>query len=104
MFHNLRQFNLSIHISDPKIVSLQHKGMIVPHDRLSQTALQGLIEEFVTREGTDTGYTDGSLVKNVEMIIRQLNRGDVVIVYDEDTRTANIVPKETAKSFPQEKA
>ena len=67
-------------------------GIIIPHDRLSQTALQGLIEEFVTRDGTDTGYTDGSLEENVEMVIRQLKRGDVFIVYDEVSETANIVP------------
>jgi uncharacterized protein YheU (UPF0270 family) len=74
-------------------------GIILPHGRLSQTALHGLIEEFVTRDGTDTGYTDGSLEKNVEMIIRQLKRGDVFIVYDEATETANIVPKEFSEPF-----
>ena len=85
-------------------VEINHKGMIIPHDRLSQTALQGLIEEFVTRNGTDTGYTDGSLEENVEMVIRQLNRGDVFIVYDEATQTANIVPQEYAKSISHEVA
>ena len=79
-------------------------SVIIPHDRLSQTALQGLIEEFVTRNGTDTGYTDGSLEENVEMVIRQLKRGDVFIVYDEATETANIVPKEYAKSISQVEA
>ena len=79
-------------------------GITIPHDRLSQIALQGLIEEFVTRNGTDTGYTDGSLVENVEMVIRQLNRGDVFIVYDEATQSVNIVPKEFAKSFSLEEA
>ena len=83
-------------------VGINHKGIIIPYDRLSQTALQGLIEEFVTRDGTDTGYTDGSLEENVEMVIRQLKRGDIFIVYDEDTQTANIVPKEYAKSISQE--
>jgi hypothetical protein len=76
-----------------------HNGIIIPHDRLSQTALQGLIEEFVTRDGTDTGYIDGSLQKNVEMVMRQLKRGDVSIVYDKTTETANIVPKDYAKSI-----
>jgi hypothetical protein len=79
-------------------------NIIIPHERLSQTALQGLIEEFVTREGTDTGYTDGSLEENVEMVIRQLKRGDVFIVYDEATETANIVPKDYAKSISQVEA
>ncbi|MBI5593314.1 MAG: YheU family protein [Deltaproteobacteria bacterium] len=76
--------------------------MIIHHDRLSPAALQGLIEEFVTRDGTDTGYSDGSLAESVEMVIRQLNRGEVFIVYDEATQTANIVTKEYAKSISQE--
>ena len=79
-----------------------HKGMIIPHDRLSQEALQGLIEEFVTRDGTDTGYTDGSLDGNVETVMRQLKRGGVVIVFDEVTGTANIVTKEDARAIVQE--
>ena len=78
-------------------------GIIIPHDRLSQEALQGLIEEFVTRDGTDTGYTDGSLEESVEMVMRYLKRGDVVIVYDEVTGTANIVPKENARDVNERK-
>jgi uncharacterized protein len=80
-----------------------HKGMIIPYDRLSQEALQGLIEEFVTRNGTDTGYADGSLEENVEMVMRQFKRGEVVIVYDEATETANIVPKEFSNPFHMRK-
>jgi len=75
-------------------------GLIIPYEKLSQTALQGLIEEFVTRAGSDTGYTDGSLEENIRLVMRQLNRGDVLIVYDETTQTANIVPKEYAKVLP----
>lgn len=89
---------------EPMTVEINHRGMIIPHDRLRQTALQGLIEEFVTRNGTDTGYTDGSLEENVEMVIRQLKCGDVFIVYDETTQTANIVPKDYAKSISQDEA
>jgi uncharacterized protein len=62
-------------------VGNHHLGITIPHDRLSLTALQGLIEEFVTREGTDTGYMEGSLEENIEMVMRQLVRG-----------TANIIP------------
>jgi uncharacterized protein len=76
-------------------------GIIIPHDRLSKTALQGLIEEFVTRDGTDTGYTDGTLEENIEMVMRQLVRGDVIVVFDEVTGTANIVPKEDARSISE---
>lgn len=71
--------------------------MIVPYEKLSPEALNGLIEEFVTRPGTDTGYTKNTLEDNVEMVKRQLIRGTVVVVYDEETQTANLVPKDELK-------
>lgn len=71
--------------------------MIVPYEKLSTEALRGLIEEFVTRPGTDTGYTEGSLEENVEMVLMQLKLGDVFVVYDANMQTANIVPKENLK-------
>lgn len=71
--------------------------MIVPYEELSTEALRGLIEEFVTRPGTDTGYTEGSLENNVQMVMMQLKLGDVLVVYDAVLQTANIVPKEKVK-------
>ena len=68
--------------------------MIISHKRLSPEALNSLIEEFVTRDGTDTGYIKGSLEENVAMVMRQLDQGDVFIVFDEASQAANIVPKE----------
>jgi uncharacterized protein len=82
---------------EPKIMENHHDGIIIPHDNLTEEALQGLIEEFVTREDTD-----GSLEENVKMVKRQLKRGDVLIVYDGDTQTANIVPKKNARIISQE--
>ncbi len=73
--------------------------MIIPYENLSTEALEGLIEEFVTRNGTDTGYAKKSLENDVAMVKRQLKRGDVVIVYDQSTKTSNIVPKDNLKEF-----
>jgi hypothetical protein len=67
--------------------------MIIPYEKLSREALQGLIEEFVTREGTDSGYTQKLLEENVEMVKKQMEKGEVFIVFDEGTQTANIVSK-----------
>jgi len=68
-----------------------NEGIIIQHDKLTEEALHGLIEEFVTREGIDTGYTDGSLEENVEMVKRQLKRGDVLILI--------ILSDQVARSF-----
>jgi uncharacterized protein YheU (UPF0270 family) len=66
-------------------------GVIVPWQELSPEALQGLIEEFVTRDGTDTGYARKSLAADVSRVKRQLAQGRAVIVYDEALKTCNIV-------------
>ena len=67
-------------------------SLVIPHKQLSYEALNGLIEEFVTRDGTDSGYTRGSLEENVAMVRRQLDAGQAVIVYDERTQSCNIMP------------
>jgi uncharacterized protein len=68
--------------------------VIISHDKLSPEALQALIEEFVTRDGTDTGYAHKSVGKDTQAVMRQLRQGKVMIVYDPKTETANIVHKE----------
>jgi uncharacterized protein len=69
------------------------RGVAIPHKNLSPEALQGLIEEFVTRHGTDGGYSRKTLRQNVDMVMEQLDRGEAVVLYDEITQSANIVPK-----------
>lgn len=79
--------------SDP--VTDREEMLVIPHKQLSPEALSGLIEEFVTRDGTDSGYTRGSLAENLAMVHRQLDAGQAVIVYDNRTKTCNIMPVET---------
>ena len=74
------------------------KGIVIPYDKLSPQALQGLIEEFVTRNGTDNGYIQASLQHNVATVMAQLRRGEAVVVFDESTGTANIVPARNLSS------
>jgi uncharacterized protein len=66
--------------------------MIIPHHMLSPEALQGVIEAFITREGTDYGTQDVSLVTKVLQVRQQLDTGTAVIVYDEDTESCTIQP------------
>ena len=62
--------------------------------QLSAGALDGLIEEFVTREGTDYGAVEQSLDSKKRSVRRQLERGDIVIVFDVASESCNIVPRE----------
>ena len=71
--------------------------MIIPFEKLSPVALRNLIEEFVSREGTDSGYIKGSLEESVARVVEQLTKKQAFIVYDEKTETCNIVSEEFMK-------
>ncbi len=70
--------------------------MIIPHEQLSDDALLGLLEEFITREGTDYGETEISLAQKVTQVKRQLVRGDIAIVFDPATESVSILTKHDA--------
>ncbi len=67
--------------------------IVVPWDRLAAATLTSVIEEFVTREGTEYGATDVPLDTKVREVRRQLEKGDVVVVFDAKSETVSLVPK-----------
>lgn len=66
----------------------------IPFEELSPEALQGLLEEYVSREGTDYGHTTYSLAQKVAAVKRQLETGRAIIVFDPGSRTCNILPQQ----------
>jgi len=53
-----------------------------------------IIQEFVTRDGTDYGESETDLETKVSQILNQLHAGKAVIVFDQKTETCSIVSKE----------
>ncbi|HTQ98673.1 MAG TPA: YheU family protein [Candidatus Acidoferrum sp.] len=76
--------------------------MEIPHTALEPDTLRNLVEEFVTREGTDYGPNVYSLDDKVRHVLRQLDRGTVVIVYDGGTQTCHIETRERLNRMPQD--
>jgi hypothetical protein len=70
------------------------QGLIIPYDQLSPAALQGLLEEYVSREGTDYGHATFSLSHKVAAVRQQLETGRAVIVFDPDTQSCNITARQ----------
>jgi hypothetical protein len=68
--------------------------MIIPHSALSPLTLQSLIEEFVTRDGTDYGETEVPLDSRVAQIRRQIEHDEVLIWFDPDTESCTLLARE----------
>ena len=65
--------------------------MKIQWQTLSESALTGLIQEFVTREGTEYGVHEVPVDTKVEQVLEQLRSGKVEIVFDEETQTTSIL-------------
>lgn len=63
---------------------------IIPIYKLSTEALNGVIEEYVTRSGTDYGAIESSLDTKFKQVRHKLENGSAVLVYDDETETTNI--------------
>lgn len=72
----------------------------IPMERLSPEALKGLIEELVTRDGTDYGAREHTLEEKVRAVVRQLERGELAIVFDLDSQRCDIIPRDGALQRP----
>ena len=72
--------------------------MIIPYDQLSQETLDALLEEFITREGTDYGAVEIPLDVKLNQLIRQIKKGEVLIVFDSASESTTLMTLQDFKS------
>lgn len=61
--------------------------MHIPHSKLSPAVLRAVVQEFVTRDGTDNSGVE----QRIEHVMKQLERGVAQLHYDEESQSCNIV-------------
>jgi uncharacterized protein YheU (UPF0270 family) len=74
--------------------------IVVPWRELSVEALQGVVESFVLREGTDYGEREVSHAAKCAQVLRQLERGEACVMFDPATSTVGIVTAKPAGRGP----
>lgn len=74
--------------------------MKVPVDAISPETLTNLIEEFVTRDGTDYGEQEVPLQTRVEQVRRQLGSGEAVVWFDQATESVSIFSRDALAQLP----
>ena len=67
------------------------KAVKILYEQLSPEALHGVIEEFVTRDGTDYGEEEIPLETKIAQVLAQLRSGKAVIVFDQETDSGTIL-------------
>ena len=77
--------------------------MLIPHPMLEADTLIRLLEDFVTREGTDNG-DDTPLATRVARVQQALKRRDAVIAFDSEHQQCQLmlrseVPREWLEDY-----
>jgi hypothetical protein len=67
------------------------KAVKIPYHQLSSEALHGVIEEFVTRDGTDYGEVEVPLSTKIAQVMAQIKSGKAVIVFDQETESCTVL-------------
>ena len=76
--------------------------MLIPHDLIEAETLTRLLEDFVTREGTDNG-DETPLETRVARARHALEKGQAVIVFDPDSQQCQLaLRKEVPKEWLEE--
>lgn len=63
----------------------------IPYQELKDDVLEGIIKEFVLREGTDYGSGEYSLEQKVVEVKNQLKSGKARVIFDPKEESCNIV-------------
>ena len=71
----------------------------VPFEEISEPALRGMIEEWVSRDGTDYGSQETELLHKVAEVRAHLESGEILIAYDEETSVVSLLTREQWQSL-----
>ena len=67
----------------------------VPIESIQKATLSRLVEEFVTRDGTDYGSREISTEQKASRAMAALQAGKAVVVFDPNTGSVTIVDADT---------
>jgi len=66
----------------------------IPWDALDPDTLQRLVEEFVTRDGTDYGEQEVALERKVLQVVNGIRRKEYCIVFDTESQSPHILTRQ----------
>ena len=69
----------------------EEEPIAVPLDQLPEATIRAIAEDFCTRDGTDYGAVEMTLEAKVELLLRQLRKGEAHILFEARSQTLRIV-------------
>ncbi|MFT6092584.1 MAG: hypothetical protein ACJA2Q_000473 [Pseudohongiellaceae bacterium] len=71
--------------------------MEIPYKQLGTQTLRAIIEDFVSREGTDYGHEDFSFETKISQVMKSLEIGEAIVTFDVESETCSISRKDVGR-------
>ncbi|MFT2110292.1 YheU family protein [Marinomonas sp. 2405UD68-3] len=72
---------------------------LIPHDSLESETLQSILEDVVTRDGTDYGSYDLTVEQKVAKAQALLKSKHAFLLFDTDSETIKILSKDQLQQY-----
>lgn len=76
----------------------------IPLESLTTEAVNGVIENFILREGTDYGVSEVPYEVKAKQVLRQIEKGDVKIAFDPNTETVTLLTNKEWKKLTRQRS
>lgn len=89
---------------EPPVEGAERGAVEVPIAQLSPDALERVIADLVTRDGTDYGAVERSFEQKAAALRRQLEQGHARLVFDLETETIGLMTREQLERARRDEA
>lgn len=72
---------------------------LIPHDSLEKETLERILEEIVTRDGTDYGNYDLTLEEKVAEALVLLSSKRAFLLFDTESETVKLLSKDQLQQY-----
>lgn len=72
---------------------------LIPYDSLESSTLETILNDIVSRDGTDYGEYDLSLEQKRSQALNALSSGQAVLLFDTESETIKMVPKDALANY-----
>ena len=72
---------------------------LIPYDSLAADTLETILDDIVSRDGTDYGDYDLSVSQKREQALRALRNGEAVLLFDTESETIKMIPKSDLSNY-----
>jgi uncharacterized protein YheU (UPF0270 family) len=71
----------------------------IPLSSLPFETLQAMLEDYCSRDGTDYGLHETALAAKCGQVRAQLERGELMQIYDADSQTWDVLPPDRGRAL-----